>query len=101
MSGVRAVVGKIHQLFLCNRNDSSWDEKSCIHLCSIIGENFESFTIQEGVGYFRSVSAPTIIVTLGTDDTELVCLVGQKLRQEFSQEGVGLACDGIYQRLIA
>lgn len=95
------VIGKLHQLFLCNLGDAEWDNTARSRLCEILGERFESFTLQDAAGYFRSKLAQTVIITVGTDDTASVIAVGHKLRCEFDQEGVGLAFDGFYQRLLA
>ena len=99
--GKQSVIGNLHQLFVCNLDDCEWNEVARMRLCTILAEHFESFTLQLADGYFRSQPAQTLIVTIGTDDTSSVIAAGHQLRCEFRQEGVGLAYDGVYRRLIA
>ena len=95
------LVGRLHQLYICNKDDAQWDEPALVKLTKIINERFESYTILKGDGYFRLQPAPTLIVHIASDDTNAVIAIGNKLRLAFDQEGVGLVYDGLYRRILA
>lgn len=99
--GRRMRIGPMHQLFLCNRDDRPWEAASRAEVIAIVGEVFSSFTVQEASGVFCSAQAETLIISLGSADTPEVCALGHLLRNIFAQEGVGLVCGGVYERLIA
>lgn len=64
-----------------------------------IGALFPSFTLMDAEGYFRTKSEDTLVIQIATDKPERVLQVAHELRCFLNQEGVGVLCRGIYQRV--
>ena len=50
-------------------------------------------------GHFRSSAEDTLVIQVATDKPERVQQMAHKLRCFLNQEGVGVLCRGIYQRV--
>lgn len=64
-----------------------------------VGAQFPSFTLLDAEGYFRSNVEDTLVIQIATDNPERVLQVAHDLRCFLNQEGVGVLCRGIYQRV--
>lgn len=64
-----------------------------------VGALFPSFTLLNAEGYFRSSAEDTLVIQVATDKPERVLQVAHELRCFLCQEGVGVLCRGIYQRV--
>ncbi|MFC3100374.1 hypothetical protein [Altererythrobacter lauratis] len=94
-------VGVLHTLYVCNRDDAPWDAAARGEVCGLVGQYFASFTVQDALGAFCGTLAPTLAITIGSDDLPRVVALGQRLRAAYAQEGVGLVSRGEYFRLVA
>jgi hypothetical protein len=64
-----------------------------------IAEVFPSFTVLEGSGHFRHDSEQTLVIQVATENPKLVLQLAHELRSYMTQEGVGVLCNGVYQRV--
>lgn len=68
-------------------------------IIDLVKNNFSSFNIINSVGYFRSNIEESIIINISTDQPRQVLLLSHELRSHLAQEGIGVQCRGIYQRV--
>lgn len=66
---------------------------------SRIAEVFPSFTVLEASGHFRHDDEQTLVIQVASENPELVLQLAHELRCYMEQEGVGVLCNGIYQRV--
>jgi hypothetical protein len=66
---------------------------------SRIAEVFPSFTVLEASGHFRHDDEQTLVIQVATENPKLVLQLAHELRSYMAQEGVGVLCNGIYQRV--
>jgi hypothetical protein len=66
-----------------------------------IAEVFPSFTVLEASGHFRRKHEQTLVIQIATDKPKLVLNLAHELLSYMAQEGVGVLCNGIYQRVRA
>lgn len=66
----------------------------------IVGEQFPSFTLIQGEGFFRGTAEPVWMVKIATEDCDcrLIIETAAQIRQTLDQDGVGIECDGRYYR---
>jgi hypothetical protein len=60
---------------------------------------FPSFTIHSGTGVFRCQVEEVRLVSVATTDTRRVLHLAEEIRCALGQEGVGVSCGGVYQRV--
>lgn len=68
-------------------------------ICTRVGAAFPGFTIQRGVGWFRSRSEETVIIHIATREPREVIQLAHELRLLLNQVGIGISHNGIYQRV--
>ena len=66
-----------------------------------IAEVFPSFTVMEASGHFRHEHEQTLVIQIATEKPKLVLNLAHELLDYMAQEGVGVLCNGIYQRVRA
>ncbi len=71
----------------------------CEGIFARISEVFPSFTVLEASGHFRHESEQTLVIQVATENTKLVLELAHELRSYMEQEGVGVLCNGVYQRV--
>lgn len=64
----------------------------------IVAEEFSSFTIIEGEGFFRGTPEPSWLVKIAADDGLKVIRTAERIRAALDQDGVGIEMDGQYHR---
>jgi hypothetical protein len=68
-------------------------------LVQTLSKAFPNFTIQPGTGFFRVFSEEVRLVSIATTRTRDVLELAEELRCGLNQEGVGVSCGGVYQRV--
>lgn len=66
-----------------------------------IAEVFPSFTVLEASGHFLCKQEQTLVIQVATDKPKLVLNLAHELLSYMAQEGLGVLCNGIYQRVRA
>lgn len=64
----------------------------------IVGDLFESFTLQEVEGCFRGQTEPTLLIKLATNHCTKVIQTAGRIRDSLHQDGVGIEYKGRYYR---
>ena len=91
-------------IFVGSRNSAAITELDAGDRYGIIarvGAMFSSFTITDAEGYFRHNPENIRVIHVATDQPDRVLKVAHELRSFLDQEGVGILCRGIYQRVTA
>jgi hypothetical protein len=91
---------KCYRLYVCARTgrdeSNSGDDAQ---IAAAVAARFESFTVTRGTGWFLGHREPVCIVMVATDDEAAVVELAEHLREVMNQEGIGVECDGTYQRI--
>lgn len=64
----------------------------------ILNTHFPSFTLTEGIGFFRSIKESVLIAHIATANPQEVADCAEIVRVALKQEGVGIAFRGRYYR---
>ena len=91
---------KLHTLYFCNRDSADWTAADRAEVYGLITTHFPGFTAFQAEGFFEGRCIPTLVVAIGSDDTDLVTKLAEKLRQHLNQQAVGLTIDGSYRRIL-
>ena len=67
---------------------------------SVVSERFPSFTVTDGIGFFRGEREKVLLVHIATSTPQEVAEVAGHIRVALKQEGVGIAYRGRYLRAI-
>ena len=70
-------------------------------IVDMVKAKFTSFSIFEGEGYFRSDVEESILIKISTDQPQKILILSRELRSMLAQDGIGVECRGIYQRVTA
>lgn len=62
---------------------------------------FPSFTVTEASGHFRHEREQTLVIQVATEKPQMILTLAHELLEYLAQEGVGVLCNGIYQRVRA
>jgi len=68
-------------------------------LVQTVSKAFPSFTIQSATGVFRGRSEEARLISIATAHTSGVLDLAEDIRCSLKQEGVGVSCGGVYQRV--
>ena len=67
---------------------------------NLVSERFPSFTVTDGIGFFRGQREKVLLVHIATTTPQEVSEVAGLIRVALKQEGVGIAYGGRYLRAI-
>lgn len=70
-------------------------------LVQTVSKTFPSFTIQPSTGVFRGRREEVRLITIATADSRSVLNLADEIRRGLDQEGIGISCGGLYQRVCA
>ena len=68
-------------------------------LVQTVSKVFPNFTIQSATGMFRGRSEEARLISIATAHTRSVLDLAEEIRCALNQEGVGVSCGGVYQRV--
>jgi hypothetical protein len=68
-------------------------------LVQTVSKAFPSFSIQSATGVFRGRSEEARLISIATAHTRSVLDLAEEIRCALNQEGVGVSCGGVYQRV--
>jgi len=68
-------------------------------LVQTVSKTFPSFSIQSATGVFRGQSEEARLISIATAHTRGVLDLAEEIRCSLKQEGVGVSCGGVYQRV--
>lgn len=89
----------MHTLYLGSEGGTGFRTRDFDTIRSAITLEFESFTMVSARGVYRGKPLPSLIIKIGTVDSDAVRRVAHKLGRLFAQEAVGLECAGVYCRI--
>lgn len=64
-----------------------------------VAGRFDAFTITRAEGCFRAQSEDALVITVATDRSGEVLGAAKDIRKLLGQEGIGVSCGGVYQRV--
>lgn len=64
-----------------------------------VGSVFPSFSLIDAEGYFQTKAEETLVIQVATDQPRRILQLANDLRCFLNQDGVGVLCRGIYQRV--
>ena len=91
-----AHVVPVHCLYLGSRDGDPWDREDRNAVIREAAGFFESFTINEADGYYEGRPVPTLILRIGTDNTDRVTRLADVLGRITQQREIGLEVNGFY-----
>lgn len=68
-------------------------------ICTRVGANFPSFTIQRAEGCFQSRFEDALLIHVATRSPNKVLALAHDIRDFLNQDGIGISHNGIYQRV--
>jgi hypothetical protein len=97
--GGAAIGLPVHALFVGSRDGKAFsdaDRKAVIETTAAV---FSCFTLLDADGYFQGRSVATMVIKLGTDDTEAVISLAQRLGALLAQQSVGHETGGRFHSI--
>ena len=91
----------MHTLYLGSRGGEGFGIADIDAICGVITPEFDSFTLIAAHGVYRGKALPSLVIKIGTADSEAVRRMAQRLGGRLAQEAVGLERDGEYHRITA
>ncbi len=83
----------------CRAETAKIEDSDRRKIISLIEDKFPSFSIFDGEGHFNSHAEETVIINIATDQPEIILSLSHELRLALNQDGIGIQCRGIYQRV--
>lgn len=88
---VLSLLMQVFTLYIGSKKPQARDE-----LIRILSEQFPSFTLIAGEGFFRGSAEPAWMVKIASDDKARVIHAAAMIREVLGQDGVGIEADGEY-----
>jgi hypothetical protein len=79
----------VHALFVGSRDGKAFPDADRQAVIEATTAAFSSFTVMDADGYFQGRSVATIVIKLGTEDTEAVISLARRLGTLLAQQSVG------------
>ena len=89
----------VHSLFVGSRDGRAFadaDRQAVIEATAVV---FSCFTAMDADGYFQGRSVATIVIKLGTDDTDAVISLAMRLGALLAQKSVGHETGGRFHAI--
>ena len=79
----------VHSLFVGSRDGRAFPDADRQAVIEATTASFDGFTVMDADGYFQGRSVATMVIKLGTDDTEAVIKLVRRLGALLAQRSVG------------
>ncbi|MEI8316262.1 MAG: hypothetical protein WCG79_12545 [Verrucomicrobiota bacterium] len=91
---------KVYQLHIGSNSTGTISTETEAKIQKTVANEFPSFSVLRGRGYFRGTPEDLLIVKIATDNQPQVYQLASKLRQALNQDGIGVEHDGEYHRVV-
>jgi hypothetical protein len=89
----------VHSLFVGSRDGAAFPDADRQAVIEATAAVFDGFTVMDADGYFQGRSVATIVIKLGTDDTEAVTSLARRLGALLAQQSVGHETGGRFHSI--
>ena len=89
----------VHSLFVGSRDGRAFSDADRQAVIEATAAAFDGFTIMDADGYFQGRSVATIVIKLGTDDTEAAISLAPRLGALLAQQSVGHETGGRFHSI--
>jgi hypothetical protein len=90
----------VHSLFVGSRDGKAFPDADRQAIIEATTAVFSCFTVMDAAGYFQGRSVATIVIKLGTDDTDAVISLARRLGILLAQKSVGHETGGRFHSII-
>ncbi len=87
----------VHSLFVGSRDGGAFPDADRLAVIEATAASFDGFTVMDADGYFQGRSVATMIIKLGTENTETVISLAQRLGTLLAQQSVGHETGGRFR----
>ena len=91
---------QMHSLFVGSRDGRSFPDADRQAVIEAATAAFSSFTVMDADGYYQGRSVATMVIKLGTDDTEAVISLARRLGALLAQKSIGHETGGQFYSII-
>ena len=91
---------QIHSLFVGSRDGRSFPDADRQAVIEAATADFSSFTVMDADGYFQGRSVATMVIKLGTEDTEAVISLARRLGSLLAQQSIGHETGGRFYSIV-
>ncbi len=89
----------VHSLYVGSRDGRAFPDADRQAVIEATTAAFSSFTVMDADGYFKGRSVATMVIKLGTDDTEAVISLARRLGALLVQQSVGHETSGRFHSI--
>jgi hypothetical protein len=89
----------VHSLFVGSRDGRAFPDADRQAVIEATTADFSCFTVMDADGYYQGRSVATMVIKLGTDDTEAVISLARRLGTLLAQQSVGHETDGRFHSI--
>ena len=89
----------VHSLFVGSRDGKAFPNADRQTVINATTAAFDGFTVMDADGYFKGRSVATMVIKLGTDDTEAVISLARRLGALLVQQPVGHETGGRFHSI--
>ena len=89
----------VHSLFVGSRDGREFPDADRRFVIEATAEAFDGFTVMDADGYFQGRSVATMVIKLGTDDTEAVISLARRLGTLLAQQSIGHETGGRFHSI--
>jgi hypothetical protein len=89
----------VHSLFVGSRDRQPFSGACRQAVIEATAATFSCFTVMDAEGYFQGRRVATMVIKLGTDDTEAVILLARRLGALLAQKSVGHETEGRFHSI--
>jgi hypothetical protein len=90
----------VHSLFVGSRDGRAFPNADRQAVIEATADAFDCFTAMDVDGYFQGRSVATMVIKLGTDDTEAVTSLARRLGALLAQKSVGHETGGRFYSIV-
>ena len=90
----------VHSLFVGSRDGRAFPDADRQAVFEATADAFDCFTAMDVDGYFQGRSVATMVIKLGTDDTEAVTSLARRLGALLAQKSVGHETGGRFYSIV-
>jgi hypothetical protein len=88
-----------HSLFVGSRDGKAFPDADRQTVIEATAALFSCFTLMDADGYFQGRSVATMVIKLGTDDTQAVIALARRLGALLAQQSVGHETGGHFHSI--
>jgi hypothetical protein len=89
----------VHSLFVGSRDGKAFPDADRQAVINATTAAFDGFTVMDADGYYQGRSVATMVIKLGTDDTEAVMSLARRLGTLLAQQSIGHETGGRFHSI--